>query len=124
MIRIRRALGPLAAVWLFCQAATLTIGSAALWIAAAHAAELECTCAGDHGICPMHHKPAGTSKRCALQSAGDDEAGVLTSLFGHVGLVQAPVQAFVPLPIITRVLLDTTPSALRPAPPDPPPPRG
>ena len=123
MIRLRRALGPLAAVWLACQAATLTLGSAALWIAEVNVVEVECTCAGDHGICPMHHKSKDGVKVCLLQSADDNEAGVLTSLLGHVGLVAVLVHVFIPIPLVASVPIDTTAETLRPAPPDPPPPR-
>jgi hypothetical protein len=122
MIRLRRALGPLAAVWLACQAATLTFGSVVLW-AAVETPGAECTCAGDHGICPMHHRPADGVKRCLLQSASDSDAAVLTALLGHVGLTPAPVQVFVPAPIVTSTPIDTTAGTLRPPPPDPPPPR-
>lgn len=122
MFRLRRALGPLTAVWLACQAATLTIASVAIWTSA-DVAELECTCAGNHGICPMHHKSKAGLKECLMQSAGDSQAGVLTSLLGQVGLVQAVVHALIPVPIVASIPIDTTAGMLRPAPPDPPPPR-
>jgi len=123
MIRFRRALVPVAAVWLACQAATLTLGSAALWIAEANVPDLECTCAGDHGICPMHHKSKDGVKVCLLQSTDNSETAVLTSLLGHLGLVNTPVQVFIPVPVVAIVPIDPTAGTLRPAPPDPPPPR-
>jgi hypothetical protein len=85
---------------------------------------LECTCThGDHAICPMHHKPAPGSKLCLMGSADDSGTAVLSSIFGAVGLVPVPTPVAVPLSDHPIVLLDITTTSLRPAPPDPPPPR-
>jgi hypothetical protein len=122
MVRLRRLLGPLAAVWLACQAGTLIVGSAALW-AGVEAADEECTCAGDHGICPMHHRPASGVKRCLMQSTADTDAAVLTALLGQIGLSPAALNVVIPAAEVAGIPIDTTAGILRPAPPDPPPPR-
>jgi len=123
MTHLRRALGRIAVTWLLCQVATLTLAPAVLWFgSAAHL--LECTCAhGDHAICPMHHKPAPRSKLCVMGSADDDGAAVLTSLFGGVGLIPVPLPTALPDSHPAVVPGDARTHSLRPAPPDPPPPR-
>lgn len=120
VIRLRRALGPLAACWLLLQAATLIVGSTAIAI---HAAELECTCEGDHGLCPMHHRSRAGVTRCLLQDAGDNDAGVLTPLLGHTGLVPTPARPLALVSSRTSSRVDRTDPILRPTSPDPPPPR-
>lgn len=124
MMRLRRALGPLAAVWLVWQGGTLVFATAAFGFDAVAVTLIECTCShGDHAICPMHHKPAPGSKLCLMGSAEDAGAAVLTSLFGGVGLVPAPPSTARPDSQRAVVLGDARTHSLRPAPPDPPPPR-
>src|SRR5262245_42968296 len=97
MKRLRRALGPMAAAWLLCQAATWTATPLVFWLSPA-AESLECTCAhGDHAICPMHHKPAAGSKLCLMRSADDSGPAVLTSILSAVGIVPAAASVLVPV---------------------------
>jgi len=124
MTRLRRTLGRIAVTWLLCQVSTMTLAPIVMWFGSGEAL-LECTCThGDHAICPMHHKPVPGSKICLMGSADNDSTGVLTSVFGGVGLAPAPTPAAVPPgPLLAVLALDTTAHSLRPAPPDPPPPR-
>ena len=60
----RRVLGPIAAVWLVCHGATLTLVPALLWFRSRDANAAECTCAhGAEATCPMHHRTAAGAKR-------------------------------------------------------------
>jgi len=123
MVRLRRALGPIASAWLVCQAATLALGPVIFWDTSVEAL-LECTCGhGDHAICPMHHAPARDSKRCRLVPSHDADAGLLTPLLTGIALMP-DVQ---PLPAVTisSSLLDSTRDVVlvRPWSPDRPPPR-
>ena len=124
MTRLRSALGPIAAAWLLCQ----VLGSIAAPVVFASTSvenPLECTCLhGDHGICPMHHKPAAPgSTLCLMRGAGDSNAALLSSVFGALGLVPAPAEVFFVPSDQPIVLIDVTTTSLRPAAPDPPPPR-
>lgn len=123
MTPLRRFFRPIAVTWLLCQAATLSLAPIAFSTGTAEQL-LECTCThGDHAVCPMHHKPAPNSTLCLMQSADDNGNAVLGPLLGPVGLL--PVQAQVTALLIERSLasLEITTTSLRPAPPDPPPPR-
>lgn len=123
MTRVRRVLGRVAVAWLLCQGATLVAAPIGFWVGSAEGL-LECTCShGDHAICPMHHKPARGPKVCLMQNADDSGAAVLSSLFGAVGVVPAPVEVFVPLSEHIISLIEVQTTSLGPAPPDPPPPR-
>ena len=123
MVRLRRALGPIASAWLLCQAATLAIVPTIFWDTSVQAL-LECTCAhGDHTICPMHHAPPRDSKRCRLVPSHDTDTGLLTPLLSGIALiphVQPLLASGVksPLLAITRDVV-----LVRPSSPDPPPPR-
>ena len=124
MMGVRRALGRIAVAWLLCQAATLTLVPTALWSGAAGAHLVECTCShGDHATCPMHHKPAPGSKLCLMRSANDSGVAVLSWLLNGVGLMPATAAGVVPASQPVRVFFAVTTTSLRPAPPDPPPPR-
>ena len=124
MTRLRRALGPLTAVWLSCQFGTVALVPAALWISTA-APEEECTCGhGAGAMCPMHHKPTGERAPCAMQAAGNIETAVLTAATGVAGFI----------PVLTLKIrppdfsVDVRPDGVhvvgeRPVPPYPPPPR-
>ena len=123
MTPLRRVLGRVAVAWLLCQSATLIAAPIGFWIGSPEEL-LECTCThGDHAICPMHHKPARGSKICLMQGADDSGSAVVGSLFGAVGIVPVSVQVFAPpsAHIVSPIEVKTT--SLRPAPPDPPPPR-
>lgn len=123
MTRLRRALPRIALTWLLCHAATLTAAPMVFWSGHVEGL-LECTCAhGDHASCPMHHPSTPGSKVCSMQSADDTGSAVISALFGALGLAATPAWSVAPEPVgVIGVLESTTPS-LRPAPPDPPPPR-
>ena len=123
MKRLRRALGPIAATWLLCQAASLSVAPVVVWLNPA-AGLLECTCThGDHAICPMHHKPAAGSKLCLMRGADDSGTAVLTSLLSGVGIVPVTAPVLAPPSTLAVAVSYAAPPSLRPAPPDPPPPR-
>jgi hypothetical protein len=115
----RRVLGPMALVWLVFQAATL---AAVLVLLDTSLAECVCTHGAD-ATCPMHHTTAAGSKVCVMQSATTSVPSTLNALFSVAGLVPAPSQAIVPVPIARAVLFERLMLTQRPSPPDPPPPR-
>jgi hypothetical protein len=119
MTRARRALGPIAAVWLLCQAVTLMLVPALL-----EASLSECLCtSGAAASCPMHHRTTAGSKVCAMQSLSATTAATLTALFSVVGLVPARSLATAPVPAPSPVLIECSRATDRPSPPEPPPPR-
>jgi hypothetical protein len=119
MTRLRRALGPIAAVWLACQAATLTIVPAQLGASLA-----ECACThGAEATCPMHHGAAVTSRVCVLQSLTASGAAMVNALFSLVGLEPVRSLATVRVPAVSPVAVECSMATDRPSPPDPPPPR-
>jgi hypothetical protein len=118
MVRVRRLIGPIAALWLILQVA----GTSVVSIEAITLDESECTCLhGEHAMCPMHHKlPAG---RCAMRPSADTGAAVLASVLIAPALMPA-VSCSSPSLQATRVApLDNARLALTPTHPDPPPPR-
>jgi hypothetical protein len=119
MNRARRVIGPIATVWLVCQAATLAVAPVAL-----NASLAECVCAHDaDATCPMHHKTAAGAKVCVMQSANTSVPGSLNSLFSVAGLLPAPSPATVPVPTASAALCEGELLIQRPSPPDSPPPR-
>jgi hypothetical protein len=123
MTRFRRILRPVVMTWLLCQTATLSLAPIVFSISAAEQL-LECTCThGDHAVCPMHHRPAPDSKLCLMQSADDSSEAVFSPLVGAVGLLPAKTQVAAPIVERPLISLEITAPFLRPAPPDPPPPR-
>lgn len=123
MTRLRRALPSIAIVSLLCQAATLSLAPVVLWSFSAEKL-LECTCAhGDHAICPMHHTPVPGSKLCLMRGTDDSGTAVLTSVLGGLGLVPLVAQVAVPVTGHRILVTDIRTISLRPATPDPPPPR-
>jgi hypothetical protein len=123
MNHLRRALGPIAALWLMSQAGSFVMVPVALWAFAAGDLS-ECTCAhGDHATCPMHHKPAIPSKTCVIRSADHSETAVLTFMLTLVGVLTPSAHDVISpsTPSIVRSVV-ASPSG-RPTPPDPPPPR-
>ena len=127
MTRLRRALVPLAAVWLSCQIGTVALVPAALWVNAADPHAAECTCGhGADAMCPMHrHKPAGNPDgRCSMQAAHETGTAVLTTIAGAAGLIPESTPSLVaPVPSMNVSPTDVDVRGERPVPPDPPPPR-
>ena len=114
----RRALAPIAAIWLVCQAATLALVPTVF-----EAGLAECVCAnGADATCPMHHKTAG-AKVCAMQSATTTVPAPLNALLSVPGLLPAAPQMMVPVSTASPVLFERSMLTRRPSPPDPPPPR-
>jgi len=124
MTRARRALGPIAALWLCGQAATLTLVPAALWGGSTDAGLAACMCIrGADAACPMHHPAAAGSKVCAMRNLDTGAAGVLNSMCGGVGLMPAGRVAIAPMPTARPAFLEGSTPTGRPATPEPPPPR-
>jgi hypothetical protein len=124
MTRVRRALGPIAALWLCGQAATLTLVPAALWGGSTDASLAACLCIrGADAACPMHHPTAAGSKVCAMGSLDTAAAAAVNSMFGGVGLMPAGRVAIAPTTTASPAFLDGSTPTGRPAPPEPPPPR-
>lgn len=120
MTGVRRALGRITACWLVCQAGTLTLVPVLLEASAA-----TCVCPlGADATCPMHHKSAGGSKVCALQSTTTSEPATLQALFSVAGLLPTPPRPVVPVvTAVSAVGFERSIPTERPSPPDPPPPR-
>ena len=125
MTLLRRALGPVTAIWLCCQVGTVALVPVALWITASDPHAAECTCG--HGLgamCPMHHKPADESAPCAMRAANPSGAAIIASLVGMIGLAAEPTRSIQPAtPSAYARLADADVAGRRPIPPDPPPPR-
>jgi hypothetical protein len=123
---VRRALGPIAAVWLFCHVAGIALVPVALWADTATLEGVVCTCG--HGLdaaCPMHHhKPAAPANRCAMQATHDTGAAVLASMFNMTGVLpHAAPAVHTPVSGPMAAAPDEDSRGDRPVPPDPPPPR-
>jgi hypothetical protein len=127
MTRLRRALAPLAALWLSCQIGAVALVPVALWVSAADPHAAECTCGhGADVMCPMHrHKPTGDPKsHCSMQASNETGTGVLTTIVGAGGLIPESTPSLVaPASSINVSPTDVDVRGERPVPPDPPPPR-
>jgi hypothetical protein len=123
-MRLRRLLGPLAAVWIACQLCFLVGGPIAL-VARVADEEPECTCThGDHAMCPMHHRSSGLPQGwCAIGCDEGAEAGVLASVTGAPGILHSTPRVVDPPSTTTLGEVTSTTAIARPSPPDPPPPR-
>jgi hypothetical protein len=124
MPQLRRALGPVAALWLLCQLGTGALVPVAL-LTAADSHTLACTCGhGADEMCPMHHKRPSSPVRCAMQAAGESGTAALTTLVGLSGLIPESTPAIVAASATPNVAaVDAHLIGERPVPPDPPPPR-
>lgn len=117
MTRVRGVLGPIAAWWLVCQAATLVLVLVAPRLTA-------CTCPlGADATCPMHHGKAAEPKACAMQSVTANAATTLSSLFSGVGLVPVLTLQSPSASTASPIRFECSRATERPSPPDPPPPR-
>jgi hypothetical protein len=122
MSRFRSALARVAMLCLVCQSTSLAAVPMAMWSEAA--AALECTCGhGAHAMCPLHHRSAAGSHRCAMRALPDVDSVVIVSLLGPTGLMPTSPTFTAPLRGIDVVPLHVDDAVLRTAPPDPPPPR-
>jgi hypothetical protein len=127
MTRLRRALAPVAVMWLSCQVGTVALVPVALWVSHADTHKAECTCGhGAGAMCPMHHhKPVpGRSSDCSMQAAHEPSAVVLASIIGIAGLIPGSTPSLVaPVPSNNVIPAGLDVRGERPVPPDPPPPR-
>jgi hypothetical protein len=88
MARLRRAIGPLAGMWMLCQIAALTVVPVTLGLY-----QVECTCAlGADAACPMHHHPmrdqeTPSAQRCHMRNAATGAASTPTSLSNLLSLL-------------------------------------
>jgi hypothetical protein len=124
MPRARRALGLVAATWLFCQATTLALVPTLLGIGAMEASVADCTCThGANATCPMHHKPSASAKACALQGMTASGVALVNALLGVAGLLPAPSLEMHQGPPRTTAPFDRSTATSRRISPDSPPPR-
>ena len=127
MTLLRRALAPLALVWLSCQIGTVALVPAVFWVSAADPQVADCTCGHSaHATCPMHrHKPAGNpNSHCSMQAAKGSGTAVLTTIVGIAGLIpESAPSLLAPIPSIGVRPNEVDVRGERPVPPEPPPPR-
>jgi len=123
MKRLRRALGPIVAVWLSCHLGQLGIAPVVFWTDHGDGV-VECTCAhGEHAVCPMHHKSKPGSTICYMQSTSSEDTVLVSSVLTVLGLpAVAPELLGPPSWRGSQWLADFFVSP-RPVAPDPPPPR-
>ena len=119
MLRARRALSAVAAIWLVCHAATLAVAPAML---GASLADCECI-HGAEAMCPMHHTTSAGFKVCAMRSVTTSTTATLNALFSVAALVPVRHLAMAPVPTACPMRLECSTATERPSPPDPPPPR-
>lgn len=125
MLRLRRVLAPLTALWLLCQVGTAALVPVVLRETPVSAHGTECTCGhGDDMMCPMHHHAAGKPVQCAMQPLDHSSTAVLMALAGVAGFIAPPRPSIQPALSVphTHAAVDL-PLGPRPVPPDPPPPR-
>ena len=119
----RRALGPVAAFWLLCQAATVSLAAASLWVTADETLAA-CTCTPDgNAACPMHHKAAKGPTPCAMKSLSTGSVATLSALFSAAGLVPDSPIASAPMTAAASTIAHGSTITEHPSQPDPPPPR-
>src|SRR4051812_27772401 len=126
MTRLRRALAPIAAIWLVCQLGAVALVPAALAASASDQRVAGCTCGhGAHAICPMHHhKPSGPDRTCSMQPVNSSPTVVLSALVGLPGFIPGITSSLVAPDASTYAgKTDADDRSRRPVPPDPPPPR-
>lgn len=122
MKHVRRALAPVIAGWLFCQAGAIVSVPVLFWWTGADKPP-ECTCThDDHALCGMHHRGTA-STQCSMRALHDSTTAILAALLSVGGVLTATTTTFVPMPVTAALAFDLPPASLRPAPPDPPPPR-
>ena len=121
MTRLRRAIGPIIAAWLVCQATTLALTPALL------AFSLACGCAtGANATCPMHHSTQptpGSGTKCTLQNAHAPLDTALLSLFASHGVVPQKMSVDLTDTTFRRIFPVVSELASRTGLPDSPPPR-
>jgi hypothetical protein len=126
MTRLRRALAPLAAIWLVCQLGAIALVPAALAASAGQERAAGCTCGhGTHAMCPMHHhKPSRPDRSCSMQPVNSTPTAVLSALVGLPGFIPGFTSSLIAPDASTHIgKADVDDPGRRPVPPDPPPPR-
>src|SRR3954454_12240356 len=126
MTRLRRALAPLAAIWLVCQLGAAALVPAALSAGAGQERAAGCTCGhGAHAMCPMHHhQPSGPDRTCSMQPVNTAPAAVLSALVGLPGFRPGATSSLLaPDTSVHAGTAGVDDRGRPPLPPDPPPPR-
>ena len=124
MTGLRRAIGPLAAVWLSCHVASVALVPIAISASAADTDVAGCSCVhGAEATCPMHHQTSPHSKVCVMRGMDDQASVVLAFIFAWTGFIPSSDTAIVPPSNTLQPITVTFPLAGRPTPPEPPPPR-
>ena len=124
---IRRHLGAVIGVWLFCQTSALMIGPVSMCTGMATAVPgQQCTCAHDGGqqACPMHHPTTAKSKSsCSCRSTTDTSTLAIASLLGPIAVLPSAIRV-VDLTLTTDSVPDVIAAPIDgPELPDAPPPR-
>jgi len=125
MLRVRRALVLVSALWLSGQLVTMAATPLAIWLGSAETAThaAECTCIhGQDAACPMHHRPAG-SRTCVVQSAAPPAVTLLTLLVGAVALLPGSIPLTTPNADEGLTVADPSMRPPRSTSPESPPPR-
>jgi hypothetical protein len=120
MARFRRARLRIAAAAVVCQALFLALSLVVVYGGTAEAHEEKCP-HGHGAMCPMHHRSADPTATGFTNCGRKTDVAVVTWLFGVADVVPAPTSAVITSPPQIFATGDSTPSSLRPAPPDPPP---
>jgi hypothetical protein len=124
MMRVRRRLGSIAAVWLMCQLGTLALVPAQLWAGRTDTAASDCACKhGTDATCPMHRTTSTHPRVCLMQGLTTHDSILLNSVLGFFGIVPTAAHVCVPHASGTSTLMALATATSRPAPPEPPPPR-
>jgi hypothetical protein len=122
--KVRLLVVPVAVAWLFVHGSVVAATTVLLVTTGNAASDLVCTCGHgeDHGMCPMHHKPAD-SARCRIQSTQNDLGVALLSTLGPLTLPAVTVGIVPAMSAPLAKGYDDTLPLDRTAPPDAPPPR-
>lgn len=114
MTRWRRALAPLAVLWLSCQLTTVAFAFYAS----------DCSCAqGTAATCPMHHRTTSGSKTCGMTGLNENSAFVFDAVVNPIGFTTSEWTLQVALDATSVQMIDFSVRPSLQVPPDSPPPR-
>lgn len=121
---VRRSRACVVIAWLLLQLVSIAIVPVAFW-PHTETAEVKCLCVqGQHAYCPMHHhRPAPRSPLCAMRAAESTDVSVLLSPLTGFEAPTPTAADWLPIESVTLSIADDGHPLLRPAAPDPPPPR-
>ena len=127
MHRAKRVVRAVAGGWLAVQLsafAAVPVGLCLMPAPVAAAADADCCPnAGPGHVCPMRHAPAGARTCRMTRACGTADAALLSLSGGFAGVLTAPVGGSQPLAASRFVPPSTAAPVVRPAFPEPPPPR-